>query len=72
MVNGYCMPDATGGIARASAQLASDPELVECALGAMRVCVHWDTEVKGGSHRVCQVFCPALPVAYAESVKSSD
>jgi len=41
-------------------------------LGAMRVGVHWDTEVKGGSHRVCQVLCSALPVAYAESVKSSD
>jgi len=72
MVNGYCMPDAAGGIACASAQLASDPELVERVLGAMRVGVHWDTEVKGGAHRVCQVFCSALPVAYAKSVRSSD
>lgn len=72
MVNGYCMPDAPGGIAKASKRIASDAAFAERARGALRVGVHWDTEVKGGSHRVCQVFSSALPIAYAKSVRSND
>jgi len=72
MVNGYCMPDSSGGIARASARIKADPALAERVQAALRVGVHWDTEVKGGSHRVCQVFSSALPVAYAKSVRSND
>eukprot|EP00919_Chromeraceae_sp_WS-2016_P044061 GHVR01105054.1.p1 GENE.GHVR01105054.1~~GHVR01105054.1.p1 ORF type:complete len:165 (+),score=28.63 GHVR01105054.1:263-757(+) len=40
-----------------------------------RVGVHWDTPVytrKDTSHNVCQVFCSAMPVAYAKSTNSSD
>lgn len=47
--------------------------------GALRIGVHWDTEVarsrKAPSeprHRVCQVFSSAVPVAYAKSTRSAD
>lgn len=38
----------------------------------MHIGVHWDTEVANKDHRVCQVFCSALPVAYAKSTRSQD
>lgn len=72
MRNGYCLPDAEGGIAKAGAQISGDPELAEKIHNALRIGVHWDTEVKGGSHRVCQVFSSALPLSYAKAVKSKD
>mmetsp|Transcript_151742 Transcript_151742/g.486847 ORF Transcript_151742/g.486847 Transcript_151742/m.486847 type:complete len:349 (+) Transcript_151742:70-1116(+) len=72
MTNGYGMPDAPGGIAKASARIAADAELAARARAALRIGVHWDTEVKGGSHSVCQVFSSALPVSYAKSVRSKD
>jgi len=52
-------------------------------ISAMRIGVHWDTEVarsrsksskEEGSipHRVCQCFCSAVPVAYAKGTNSKD
>merc|ERR1712216_919638 len=38
----------------------------------LRVGVHWDTEVKGGAHRVCQVFCSALPISFGKGTKKDD
>ena len=46
-------------------------DLAEKVVQKVQVGVHWDTEVWTGTHRVCQVFCSALPVAYFKSAATS-
>ena len=53
MRNGYCMPKARGSIAALSERLIN-PELGAAARAQLQVGIHWDTEVKSKSHRVCQ------------------
>eukprot|EP00927_Polykrikos_kofoidii_P047032 TRINITY_DN41121_c0_g1_i1.p1 TRINITY_DN41121_c0_g1~~TRINITY_DN41121_c0_g1_i1.p1 ORF type:complete len:495 (+),score=102.75 TRINITY_DN41121_c0_g1_i1:91-1575(+) len=74
MKNGYAMPNTQkgGGIGVVSKLLANDEALAEAARSRLRIGVHWDTEVKSGSHRVCQVFSSALPVSYAKGTRSSE
>jgi len=73
MRNGYALPARSDSIAKISSRLAADPALAAAAAAALRVGVHWDTQVKPpGQHRVCQVFASALPVAYAYSTSSAD
>jgi len=72
MANGYCMPHSAGSIAKLSNRLKDDAELAQAARSRLQVGIHWDTEVAGSSHRVCQVFSSALPVAYAKSTRSAD
>ncbi|CAE8606716.1 unnamed protein product, partial [Polarella glacialis] len=62
MRNGYCLPRVPGSIAMLSNLIANDDKMEDKAREAIQVGIHWDTEVWGGSHRVCQVFCSALPV----------
>jgi len=50
--------------------LRTNGELAETARQHLQVGIHWDTEVLGGAHRVCQVFCSALPVAFAKRTTS--
>ncbi len=81
---GVCPPS---GSAAAAMQLQALEESVGMPSGslaaavhvALRVGVHWDTEVarsrKAPSeprHRVCQVFSSAVPVAYAKSTTSAN
>jgi len=70
MVNGYCLPASPDSIGKLSARISSDPALAEAVRSRLRVGVHWDTEVTGKDHRVCQVFSSALPVAYAKKTPS--
>ncbi|CAJ1407095.1 unnamed protein product [Effrenium voratum] len=72
MVNGYCLPVDNTSIGRLSQRVKKDEELSEEIRKRLRVGVHWDTEVAKKDHRVCQVFCSALPVAYAKSTRSQD
>jgi hypothetical protein len=78
MENGYCAPRSPTSMAElnAAAETSADPAaLREAAIGALQVGVHWSTEVtlqRGESHRVCQVFSSALPLAYYKSVRSID
>lgn len=72
MSNGYSMPDAKDGIAKLAKLLRGNRNLASEAAGKLQVGVHWDTEVKSGNHRVCQVFSSAVPVSYAKAVRSSD
>ena len=72
MHNGYCLPRSAGSIGKLSQLLQADPDLAEAVRARLRVGIHWDTEVKVGHHGVCQVFCSALPVAYAKGTKCSD
>jgi hypothetical protein len=61
--NGYCFPLDLGAMEELNDRLRRERGLVEAAMGALRVGVHWSTEVVGGQ-RVCQVYCAALPLAY--------
>jgi len=71
--NGYCVPHHKGAIATLSRRAASDPTFVMEFLRTLQVGVHWDTEVWTGTHRACQVFCSALPVAlYKTTASASD
>jgi hypothetical protein len=63
MQNGYCFPWDQDAMEELNDRLKQERGLVEAAMGALRVGVHWSTEVVGGQ-RVCQVYCAALPLAY--------
>eukprot|EP00667_Euglena_gracilis_P006997 EG_transcript_7061 len=73
MQNGYCLPTNAQSIRQVGEKLA-DTGLRQQALEGLRVGVHWNTEVSGGTanHRVCQVFCSALPIAYARHAPPQD
>merc|ERR1711871_1233350 len=43
--------------------IANDAEFERNVEEQVQVGIHWSTEVFGGSHNVCQVFCSALPVS---------
>ena len=65
MRNGYAMPTTPEAFLELSRQLRNDKELCAAAESALRVGVHAETQVKPPlAHRVAQVFCSALPVAY--------
>ena len=64
MQNGYCFPWGAQEMEELNDRLLVERGLAEKAGSALRVGVHWDTEVKG-KHRVCQVYSAALPIAYA-------
>eukprot|EP00040_Diaphanoeca_grandis_P015360 m.78291 g.78291 ORF g.78291 m.78291 type:complete len:362 (+) comp25101_c0_seq2:86-1171(+) len=81
MRNGYCLPTKSGTIAALSNRLLVDADLAARCRAALRVGVHWSTEVTSrvvkaktnDHHCVCQVYCSALPVAYAtKTAKSLD
>jgi len=66
MMNGYALP-TPGGLDRLNTVLRSlRPAERDDLLGLLRVGVHADTEVTlhNVGHRVTQVFCSAMPVAY--------
>lgn len=70
--NGYCMPRPPAKIAELGQKLQTSETLVEEAVATLRCGVHWDTQVGGCSHKVCQVFCSTAPVAFTKMVKASD
>mmetsp|Transcript_63209 Transcript_63209/g.135770 ORF Transcript_63209/g.135770 Transcript_63209/m.135770 type:complete len:465 (-) Transcript_63209:70-1464(-) len=72
MQNGFCMPRVPGSVAKVSNLIAKDPVLGNSVRQNVQVGVHWDTEVAGGSHSVCQVFCSSLPVGMMKAVRSCD
>ncbi|CAK9079536.1 Hypothetical protein SCF082_LOCUS37947 [Durusdinium trenchii] len=72
MVNGYCLPTDSKSLARLGQRIKEDEKLSDEIRNRLRIGVHWDTEVANKEHRVCQVFCSALPVAYAKSTRSQD
>ena len=81
MSNGYSLPARDGAIGLLSKRLKSDAKLYQASKTALRVGIHWETSVhhhkKLGApgapqHTVCQVFCSAVPVAYAKSTRSTD
>jgi len=72
MRNGYALPATSGSIAKLGSRLEDDRALAAAAEAALRVGIHWGTQVRPPKeHRVCQVFASALPVSYA-SIPSAD
>ena len=66
MRNGYALPSRPTALAELSQLLHETPDLVAEAGAALRVGVHWSTQVAPPrTHRVAQVFASALPIAYA-------
>jgi hypothetical protein len=64
-------------MAKLSHLLSSQPDLSSTLSEALRVGVHWDTQVgpndmSVSSNRVCQVFCSALPVSYCPVTENMD
>mmetsp|Transcript_45710 Transcript_45710/g.73500 ORF Transcript_45710/g.73500 Transcript_45710/m.73500 type:complete len:397 (-) Transcript_45710:138-1328(-) len=79
MANGYALPLQTDSMRKLGDRLNSDLKLRETALKALQIGVHWSTEVHkkdrekvGVPLMVSQMFCSAVPVAYAKSTTSKD
>mmetsp|Transcript_80377 Transcript_80377/g.236488 ORF Transcript_80377/g.236488 Transcript_80377/m.236488 type:complete len:462 (-) Transcript_80377:311-1696(-) len=72
MVRGYCLPVRPGHLADLSQAIAKDREYQQQAQSRVQVGIHWDTEVVEGGHKVCQVFCSALPVSQMKQRPASD
>ena len=73
MQNGYCLPCTVHSMAAIRDRLDTDATLYDNCYRAMRVGVHWDTEVEMDQRQlVTQVFTSALPVAYSYSTKVDD
>jgi len=73
MKNGYCLPPEAQSLARLAQLLRDDPSLQRVMMNKLQVGVHWETQVESEwNHRVCQVFCSALPLAYARYTKMED
>lgn len=71
MQNGYAMPASSSSIKNLARALT--PQLIEEAEAALRVGVHWDTQARPPhTHRVCQVYASALPVAYGRAARSAE
>lgn len=45
MSNGYALPDREGGIGEVSARVVEDAALRDAVVQALRVAVHWNTQV---------------------------
>jgi hypothetical protein len=68
MANGYALPVSRESIPDLCALIEADKSLAERMHAALRVGVHWSTQVGASpTQRVAQVFCSALPVAYSRT-----
>jgi len=82
MKNGYLLPVTNFKLRALQSRLvrskASKEGLSEKITRNLRVGVHWNTETeaygknRGESHRVCQVFTSAVPVAYVKGAFKKD
>lgn len=71
--DGYALPATSAAMREVGNKLKKDAILAKEAEGALRVGVHWDTQaMPPNTHRVCQVYASALPVAYAPNTRAAD
>lgn len=69
MKNGYVIPRSCVAMKELEQTLGSNADLVAEAEAALRIAVHWDTQVRPpGTHTVAQVYASALPIAYAREI----
>jgi len=73
MRNGYLLPSPQGLRAIDDHLTRCSPEEIDALRGLLRVGVHWDVEVTNpgapAGQTVTQVYCSALPVAYARGAQ---
>lgn len=84
MENGYCLPGGPSGCLRlrrdsgpALAALGErlrkgGSDLLERIRANLHVGVHWETAVRDSEHKVCQIFCSAVPMTFAKSRERRD
>jgi len=69
LMNGYAFPTSAEKFRELNGRLRSDKELRAKALAALKIGVHWSTEVERQSetepHKVCQLYCSAVPISYS-------
>lgn len=67
MRNGYALATAGGLTAISNRLRASSEKELDELRGLLRVGIQWNTQVtlQGAAHKVSQVYCSALPVAYS-------
>lgn len=72
MSNGYCLPVDGQAMNKVGQRLTEEEGLYQGCYQALRVGVHWDTQV-APPHRHCvtQVFVSAMPVAYVSNTTST-
>ena len=67
MQNGYVLPTSTTSIKQCSQRLLCDAKLVRDVEQALRIGVHWKTQVGlSDTQKVTQVFCSAFPISYSD------
>lgn len=71
MQNGYMMPSTPESMTEIGKKISEDECLKENIFLAGRVGVQWHTEVSSGDHCVTQVFCSAVPITYAQTVRGT-
>jgi hypothetical protein len=75
MSNGYAMPtdDSLSTFRELGARLEANPALATAAEDALRIGIHWDTEVNAPTrHRCVQIYASACPVSYSYGTSSAD
>eukprot|EP00466_Bigelowiella_natans_P004632 jgi/Bigna1/88006/estExt_fgenesh1_pg.C_270030 len=71
LMNGYAFPTSAEKFKELNDRLESDKELRAKALEALKIGIHWSTEVErqpaetDPAHKVCQLYCSAVPIAYS-------
>ncbi|GAB5369870.1 hypothetical protein AAMO2058_001443800 [Amorphochlora amoebiformis] len=78
MHNGYSIPINRDSMIDLGERLKTEPGLLEKVRDALKIGVHWDTQVyhrrkndDEDAHLVAQLFCSACPVAYCKGIKST-
>jgi len=61
--NGYCLSKNAGSIERLGKWITDSDGRAESVRAEVQVGIHWDTEVYGAEHGVCQVLCSGLPIS---------
>jgi len=61
--NGYCLSKTVGSLPRLGQWIGDGAGRAESVRAEVQVGIHWDTEVHGAEHGVCQVLCSALPIS---------
>lgn len=78
MKNGYALAVGGDSIKALSHKIEENDNMVQDAMSQLRVGVHWSTEVDmkndgdNQGHRVTQVYCSALPIAYDSTASEAE
>lgn len=69
--NGYCFPTSGDALRALCDCLTQNKDMIAARFrDAVQVGVHWNTQVFTQKHSVAQVYCSALPIAYARGLRA--